>query len=240
MASYWSIRPIWYTEHMSQIHERRQSDNPYIDTVWKSVATSDGTYLVTPDGSWDIIAAEEPDGTKIVFLAGQVTKPTRLPYKAGNKSVVISLSAGAYLPYLSGAVPADSFIMLPVASNTHFKLAEHTFAIPTYNTVEELVDEMISSGVLKNDSIVAGILHRTPKAASKRSVQRHFKTTTGISHKKLEDIQRAQQAVRLLKKGTDPTTTASDTGYYDQPHLTKSLKRLMDSSPSSVDDINQV
>lgn len=225
---------------MSQIHESRQSDDPYIDTVWKSKAIANGTYLVTPDGSWDLIAAEEPDGSRIAFLAGQVTKPTRLPYRAGNKSVVISFTAGAYLPYLRGAVPADSFIMLPVENNTHFKLADHTFVLPTYDNAEELVMQMVSLGVLKNDAIVEHILHGAPKAASKRSVQRHFKTTTGITHKKLADIHRAQQAVRLLKKGKDPATTASDTGYYDQPHLTKSLKHLMDSSPTAVDDINQV
>jgi hypothetical protein len=225
---------------MSQRRKRRESDNPYIDTIWQSEAVADGTYLVTPDGSWDLITAAKPDGTLTAFITGQATKPTRLPYKKGEKSVVISFAAGAYLPYLKRAPLRDEFIMLPVVGGQGFRLAEKTFPLPTFQNAEALVENMVRSGVLKNDGVVDGVLQGSPKAASNRTVQRHFKATTGLTRKQLEEIRRAQQAVRLLKAGQDSATTAAEAGYYDQPHLTKSLKRLMDSPPSNVDDVNQV
>ncbi len=217
------------------------SDNPYIDTVWKSESISDGEYLVTPDGSWDLIAAWKADGTCVVFLTGQVTKPARVQYHAGERSVVISFAPGAYLPFMKGAALTNDFLLLPLTDdNAHFRLADHTFELPTYENAEQLIDKMVSQNVLQNDDIVHGMLQGTPKAASTRSVQRHFKAVTGITHKNLTDIRRAQQAVRLLKDGKNPSRVAADAGYYDQPHLTKSLKRLMDSSPTDVDDVNQV
>ena len=231
---------FWYTELMSQKQERRTSDNPYIDRVWRSTALSDGTYLATPDSSWDLIAAIKADGARMVFITGQATKAERLNYKAGEQSVVIQFAAGAYLPVFKGAPFTDSFVILQLPDDMHFELAGNIFPWPTFENAEELIDEMVRLGVLANDDIVDGVLRGTPKAASKRSIERHFKTTTGLSPKKMADIRRAQEAVRMLKSGKDPSTTAVDAGYYDQPHLSKSLKKLMDSLPSDVDDINQV
>jgi hypothetical protein len=225
---------------MSQKHERRTSDSPYIDKVWRSKALSDGTYLATPDASWDLIAAVKADGTRVVFITGQATKAERLDYKAGEQSVVIQFTAGAYLPDFKGAPFTNNFIMLPLPDDTHFELAGHIFPWPTFENAEELIAEMVRLRALANDDIVNSVLHGTPKASSKRSIERRFKTTTGLSPKKLADIRRAQEAVRMLKSGKDPSTTAADAGYYDQPHMSKSLKKLMDSLPSDVDNINQV
>jgi methylphosphotriester-DNA--protein-cysteine methyltransferase len=130
--------------------------------------------------------------------------------------------------------------MLTLVDSEHFELAGHIFRIPTYENAEEVVNDMVSQGVLRNDTVVQSMLQGTPKASSQRSLQRHFKTTTGLSRKKLADIRRAQDAVRRLKEGDTPADAAANAGYYDQPHLTKSLKRLMDSSPTDVDDVNQV
>ncbi len=225
---------------MTQKRERRISESPYIDTVWRSTATSDGTYLATPDGSWDLISAIKADGSRVVFMTGQATKAERLDYKAGEQSVVIQFAAGAFLPSFKGAPFTNNFMMLPLIDNTHFQLDGHTFAWPTFEGAEELINRMVRLGVLANDAIVDGVLRGAPKATSKRSVERHFKATTGITPKKLADIRRAQEAVRLLKAGKDPSVAAIDAGYYDQPHLSKSLKQLMDTLPSDVEDINQV
>lgn len=99
---------------------------------------------------------------------------------------------------------------------------------------------MLDKKLLASDAVVESVMRGTPKAASKRSIERHFKTATGLSPKKLANIQRAQQAVRMLKEGKNPSSAAADAGYYDQPHLTKELKQLMGSRPSDVDDVNQV
>jgi methylphosphotriester-DNA--protein-cysteine methyltransferase len=154
--------------------------------------------------------------------------------------VVISFATGAYLTPFRGAPFVGGYIMLRMPDADHFTLAGHTFPLPTFQNAEKLIDQMVEQGLLASDEVVARAMRGTPKATSTRSVQRHFKEVAGLSPKKLADIRRAQEAVRMLKNGKDPSATAVDAGYYDQPHLTKELKRLMDSSPKNVDDVTQV
>lgn len=225
---------------MAQQQQRRGSDSPYIGRVTQSFAVSDGTYLATPDGMWDLIMSEEPDGSRVVFITGQATKSARLPYKAGQHSVVVSFAAGAYLSPFHGAPFKDNYILLTMPDSDHFDLAGQVFPLPTYENAEEVVARMVTSGLLVSDDVVDSVIRGQPKAASKRSVERHFKSVTGLSPKKMANISRAQQAVRMLKEGTTPSVAAVDAGYYDQPHLANELKRLMDSHPSDVSDINQV
>ena len=225
---------------MTQQQRRRHSTSPYIDRVTQSFATSDGSYLVTPDGSWDLIMSEEPDGSRIVFITGQATQSARLPYKAGQRSVVISFTAGSYFSPFRGAPFKDDYIMLTMPDPNHFEIAGYVFPLPTYESAEEIIDLMVSSGLLSSDEVVDGVMRGKHKAASQRSVERHFKSITGLSPKKIANIRRAQQAVRILKSGASPSHAAAEAGYYDQPHLTKELKRLMGSHPSDVNDVKQL
>jgi len=224
---------------MAQVHKKRHSPNPYIDRVWHTKNTSDGVYLATPDGSWDLIVGIGTDGSRTMMLTGQATEPAYVPYTAGTSAVVISFAAGAYLPHIKGGALLNSTESLPV-SGDNFRLAGHNFKLPTYQSAESLVEKMVQAGVLKNNSIVEASLSGKPKAASRRAVQRHFKDTTGVAQKTLQQIHQAQHAVQLLQQGKNPTQAAMDAGYTDQPHLTKSLKRIMHKKPSNVDDVHKI
>jgi len=221
---------------MTQIHKSRKSTHPLIETVWRSKNIADGTYLATPDKSWDLIAITHQDGSRQMMLTGQATKPAYVPYVAGTSSVVISFVPSAYLPSHPGVSLVDSFEFLPTVDKDHFQLAEHIFAFPSFDNAEELVEQMLMQGILKNDPVVDG----TFQAHSDRTKQRHYTETTGMSRKSLEQIERAQQAVILLQKGKRPADAAVDSGYSDQPHLTKSLKKIMGISPTNPDDVHKL
>ncbi len=225
---------------MSQIHQSRSSDNPYIDRVWRSQNISDGVYLATPDGSWDLIVLIQSDGSRNMMLTGQATEAAEVPYTAGTSSVVISFAAGAYLPDYPGSKMLNLFEVLPSLDNDHFMIAGHTFQFPEYDTAEVLVTEMITAEILKMDTVVAAILGGDTKALSDRAKQRHFLQTTGLTRKSLEQIRRAQEAVALLQAGQKPIDVAADAGFADQSHLSKSLKKIMRASPSNVDDIHKL
>ena len=186
---------------MTQIHESRTSSHPFIDTVWKSQNLTDGVYLATPDGSWDVIVGFDINNHPSGIIAGQATKPMRVPYTAGTRSVVVSFAAGVFMPQLPASELLDSTRPLEMISDSHFTLFGHTFALPTFETAEEMVNEMVKAGVLKHDDLVDSLLGGAPKAVSSRSTQRRFVKTTGTTKKQLEQIERAKEAVRLLKQG---------------------------------------
>lgn len=225
---------------MSQIHESRKSDHPYIETVWRTRNIQDGVYVATPDTSWDLIVMIQADGSKQMMLTGQATKSMDVPYTAGTSSVVVSFVPGAYMPAYPGNTLLDSFVFLSNADAEHFELAGHIFTFPTFDNAEALVGRLTELGILHKNDVVDRALSTNPKALSERSVQRHFTNTTGMSRKSFEQIRRAQHAVRLLKDGASPADAAQIAGYADQPHMAKSIKKLMNTRPSAVDDIHKL
>lgn len=207
--------------------------------MWTAQALTDGVYNATPDGSWDLIHIEKPDGAHLVFLTGQQSQPASVPYQAGEISVVTSFAAHFFLQ--SGPLPPDGAVIefLP-AEGGRFSLAHLDLPLPTYDNAELIASELLSAGVLRMDPVVTGGLGLMNFAASERSLQRHFRHATGLSQKDFEQIRRAQEAVRLLQAGGKPADVAVAAGYTDQAHMTKSIKRIMGRLPTKVGDINKL
>jgi len=224
---------------MSQKHTQRASSHPWIDTVWQTVCLTDGIYRSTPDGAWDLILSVAPDGTPSVFLTGQATEPVDVPYLAGEHSVVISFAAHVYLATETEARTGATLRWLPVHGD-RFDLDGADLPLPTFLDAEDLVDKMIAAGLLKSDDLVAKAFSEKPKAASTRSVQQHFKRTTGITQKDFQMIRRAQEAVRRIKAGQLPAGVAADLGYTDQSHMIKSIKTIMGHLPSDLELVHKL
>lgn len=224
---------------MVQKHTRRSSPHPWIDAVWQTLCLSDGVYKATPDGSWDLILSVAPDGNPMVFLSGQATEPVEVPYREGEHSVVISFSAHVYLARDREVRTGAAIRPLAVTAD-HFRLDDVELPLPTFQNAESLVDAMIEAGLLLSDDIVAKAFTAKPRAASRRSVQQHFKATTGITQKDFQLIRRAQEAVRRLKDGQNAASVAVDLGYTDQPHMIRSIKKIMGALPSNLEAVHKI
>lgn len=224
---------------MVQKHTRRSSSHPWIDTVWQTVCLSDGIYKATPDGSWDLILSVAPDGQASVFLSGQATEPVDVPYLEGQHSVVISFAAHVYLKHDKEARTGANIRFLTVQGDVFF-LDGVELPLPTFLNAEQLVDKMTENNLLQSDDVVAKAFTSKPKAASKRSVQQHFKKITGITQKDFQLIRRAQDAVRRLKAGESAADVAADLGYTDQPHMIKSIKKIMGHLPSNLELVHKI
>jgi AraC-like DNA-binding protein len=200
---------------------------------------TDGIYRATPDGSWDLILSVSCDGQSTVFLTGQATEPVDVPYTEGEQSVVVSFAAHVYLTRDKEVRTGPTLRFLPV-HNGNFVLDGVELPLPTFSNAEQLTDMMIKAKLLQSDDLVAKAFTAKPKAASKRSMQQHFKKVTGITQKDFELIRRAQEAVRRLKAGQKPAAVAADLGYTDQPHMTKSIKKIMGHLPSNLDAVHKI
>jgi hypothetical protein len=67
-----------------------------------------------------------------------------------------------------------------------------------------------------------------------RTVRHRFRHATGLTQTYIRQMQRAQQAVALLQQGTSIPDTVYELGYFDQPHLTRSLKRFIGTTPAQI------
>jgi methylphosphotriester-DNA--protein-cysteine methyltransferase len=69
---------------------------------------------------------------------------------------------------------------------------------------------------------------------SLRSAQRHFLRATGLTHSTVRQIERARHATNLLKQGVSILDTVYEAGYFDQAHLTRSLKYRIGQTPAEI------
>jgi methylphosphotriester-DNA--protein-cysteine methyltransferase len=72
-----------------------------------------------------------------------------------------------------------------------------------------------------------------------RTVRHRFLRATGLSATHIRQMKRAQQAQALLQQGVSILDTVDEAGYFDQPHLTRSLKQFIGYTPAQIIRLRQ-
>jgi methylphosphotriester-DNA--protein-cysteine methyltransferase len=65
-------------------------------------------------------------------------------------------------------------------------------------------------------------------------VRHRFLQATGLTQGHIRQVERAKRAAELLRQGSSISDTVYEAGYFDQPHLTRSLKRWIGSTPAQL------
>jgi methylphosphotriester-DNA--protein-cysteine methyltransferase len=84
------------------------------------------------------------------------------------------------------------------------------------------------------EPIVGAALQGQLKDLSLRSVQRRFVQSTGVTQGTIRQIERARYATLLLKQGVSIVDTIFEAGYFDQAHLTRSMKYFIGQTPAQI------
>lgn len=215
---------------MSFDYEEKPSTSRFVDIVWQTHDTSDGTYLAAADACWDMIFIRSADEIR-VLLSGPSSKITPVPYKAGNRNFGIRFHRGTFLTHVPASAMVDTTIALPVADGRTFLLADGEFPIPTYETVDDFVADLERRRLLSDDPVVMAALRGEDPGTSPRSVQRHVSHVTGLTASRIRQIVRARTAAEMLQDGVPILDVTHELGYADQAHLTRDLKRLTGYTP---------
>jgi AraC-like DNA-binding protein len=212
------------------LYEERASASPYVDAVWRTRDVTDGTYLASADACWDLIVVRSGEGCR-VRLSGPSSRPTVVPYRAGNRNVGVRFLPGTYFTHIPASQMCDRTVDLPMVGERFFALAGELWAVPGYDDVDDLIQAFADTGLLAHDDVVARALAGEPALLSDRSVQRHFSRATGLSLRHVRQIARARRAAALLREGRAIADVAYELGYADQAHLTRDLHRLVGFTP---------
>jgi hypothetical protein len=215
-------------------YEERRSASPFVDVIWHTIDESDGIYLAAADACYDMIFTTMPDASARVLLSGPASRPTELPYQAGNRSVGIRFTRGTYFTHVDPTEMRDRTISLPMPDRSSFELAGATWPFPTFAGADELLDVFDGRGLLAHDPVVDAALHGEAIEFSARSIQRHFQHATGLSPHRVEQIERARAAAARLRAGDAIAEVAYELGYADQSHLTRDVKRLTGFTPGQA------
>ena len=213
--------------------EARTSDSPMVETVWRSQSHQAGTFLSIASSRWELIISRH-EGRIYCSVRGPETYPTAALCPPNGDWVGIHFKHGVFMPHLPVGELVDSSVDLPGAAGRSFWLHGASWEFPTYDNAEVFIARLVKEELLACDSVVRAALQAQPVDLSPRSVQRRFLHATGLTHGAINQIERAHHAVALLRGRVSILDTVERAGYADQPHLTRSLKRLIGQTPGQL------
>jgi AraC-like DNA-binding protein len=218
---------------MSFEYEEKPSRSRFVDVIWRTHDTSDGTYLAAADACWDMIFIRSVHGNR-ALLSGPSSQTTPVPYRAGNRNLGIRFHRGTFLTHVPASAMVDTTEALPMPGEESFVLAGLDWVMPTFESADEFIADLERLELLSDDPVAMAALRGEAPAASRRSVQRHVAGATGLSANRIRQIVRARTAAERLRRGEPILDVAHDMGYADQAHLTRDLKRLTGYTPGQT------
>jgi AraC-like DNA-binding protein len=217
----------------SSERKARLSDSHLVQSVTHIAYNEHCAELSFPDGRWDVVIFRSR-GRATVLLTGATTHPITSTNNPGDELLCISFKAGVYMPAYAPAGMRDRAIPLPNPNRGSLSLGSGVFEIPSFENADDFVAKLAKMGLITHDELVDSMLSGEPKAASIRSLQRHFLQATGLTFNFHRQIQRAQCAIALLRQGRAAIDAALEVGYADQSHMINSLKSIMGQTPSQI------
>jgi hypothetical protein len=175
-------------------------------------------------------------GITTVHLRGPVTKATTLSCPCDSEYFGTDFRLGAYLPMFPPAGLADGRDhVLPTLSDGRILLDGQAWEVPTPQNVDVFIDRLERAGLLVVDPLIDELWHGgAVRGVPERTAQSRFLRAVGLSRRTLQVIERARYAARRLRAGAAIADVVCDAGYYDQPDLTRSLRRLIGHTPVDV------
>ena len=214
--------------------EDRPSDHPFVEKVWRCRSERADRFLSVAANNFEM-ALTRLGGKIFLTLRGPETAATALDCPAEGEWIAIRFKVGTFMPrFLPGGLRDHKDVTLPPATGHSFWLNGSALKYPEFDNAETFVEKLAKSGILSRDPIVDDTLLRRPHKLSLRSAQRHFLRSTGVTYTTFRQIERARYATNLLREGVSTLDVVSNLGYFDQAHLTRSLRRFIGQTPTQI------
>lgn len=216
------------------IAEERTSDSPFVERVWRSHSERGGLFTSTAAIHSEIVLTRLR-GETYLTVRGPETRPTiaDCPPEAEFFGVVFKL--GTFMPQLLPEGLLDRRdVTLRAAGKHSFWLEGSVWQYPDFENAEVFVDRLVRENLLVRDEAVDAVMHGRQPDFSERTVRRRFLRATGLTPGSIRQIKRARRALSLLQAGKPVLDTVHEAGYFDQPHLTRALKRFIGWTPAEI------
>ena len=219
---------------MFLIFDDRPSDSPFIERIWRCHSECAGTFLSIAATHWEMVVTRHKGKTTLT-VRGPETKAATLDCPAEGEWLGIRFKLGTFMPRLPARNLLDHRdVTLPEATDRSFWLNASAWEYPDFENAEIFVNRLVHDGLIAVDVAVDTSLRGQRQELSIRSAQRHFLQATGMTQNTIRQIQRARHATNLLKQGVSILDTVHETGYFDQAHLTRSLKYFIGQTPAQI------
>jgi AraC-like DNA-binding protein len=214
--------------------EARSSDSPFVELVWRCHSEGAAPFRSIAATNCELVLTRL-HGQISMTVRGPETRALPLGDCPGDGEWLgVILKLGAFLPDLPTSRLVDNGVNLPVISGTSFWFSGSTWQFPSYDNADTFIDLLGRKGLLAREPIVEDALRGRLRDRSLSAVQRRFLRATGLTRSMVQQIERARYATHLLQQGASIPDAILAAGYFDQPHLTRSLKRFIGQTPAQI------
>lgn len=214
--------------------DERSSDSPFVERIWSSRSENGGSFISMAESHWEMVVTKH-EGKTTLTVRGPESRATPACGHAQAEFFGIQFKAGAFMPNLPANLVMDrNYRELPEATSKSFWLHSSAWQFPDFENADTFVARLVREGLLVFDPVVSAVLQEKPVELSLRTVQRRLLQATGLTSGAIFQIKRARYATTLLRQGVSILDTVDRAGYFDQPHLTRSLKQLIGQTPAQI------
>lgn len=183
--------------------------------------------------TWGLVFWHE-QGAPQAAIVGPESRTSVAPVPPEASFVGIQFAVGTSLRIAETTSLVDGGIPLPDVRSGSFWLDGRRWQTPGADDAELLVDHLVGSGVLVRDPVVAGVLRGDRSELSPRTLERRFRTATGLTRGAVAQIERVRAAAGMLATGAAAHDVVEQLGYYDEPHLARMLRRYVGRSAQQL------
>ncbi len=213
--------------------QERYSDSPYVETVIAGRTTGSSMTIRPSEIHWHMVLVKM-EGHVQQLVVGPLTDFGEVNFIEGVELLWIKFKLGTFMPHLPFKNFVNAEIALPTAAGKAFWLHGSAWQFPDYENADTFIDQLVRDEALACDPLVEAALKDEPQDIAGRTLRHRFLRSTGLTQNHIRQYERAQQAAALLEQGVPILDTVYDLGYYDQPHLTRSLKRFVGITPARI------
>jgi hypothetical protein len=213
--------------------EARFARSPLVERVWQTRSAPDASFISVAASHWEMVVTRQDGATHLTVL-GPETRATTASIPEDAVFFGIQFSLGTFMPALPPGQLLDRGLTLPVATKTSVRLDGYRVELPGPDDADAFVARLVRAGLLVHDPVPLAVQQGNVPGLSARSVQRRVARATGLTRGAIRQIRRAELAVGMLSEGVPPLDVAHHAGYSDQPHLTRSLRRLVGQTPAEI------
>jgi AraC-like DNA-binding protein len=243
--------------HRAEIRfiEAAEMLRPYVGCFWVITVERGATIRIVPDGSTSISIHLQEGRPAGWFLRGPLILPEERQFNSPAALIGVRLRPG--VAFLLSGIPAHTMVGRRIRLSAMPVLREQTHEQRIDALEQFLIERLKNTSV---HSVVARALHEiesdhgspsvTDIAArcnvSPRHLNRLMRVWVGYGPKRFASIVRFQATLKEIEHSPSrpAAALASETGYFDQAHLTMNLARFAGSTPrrlaaTSVSDFSK-
>lgn len=211
---------------MGLMIESRPSELPYVERVWRSRSEDVGQMMSVATSHWELVFWEHQGQVEAAVL-GPEAKASRAPVPGDAVFFGISFALGTSMPHIPISRLVGGSAAIPDVTRRSLWLKGSVWHVPDYDNAEAFVRRMVREDIVDLDPVVPAVLGGACPDVSDRTLQRRFVAATGLTQGAIRQIHRARQAAVLVQEGVSAQEVVHRLGYFDQPHLARSLKRYV-------------